>query len=132
MKIILCIFAILFGGFIFFGGVSTLTSSNVTCGGQTMSQGDNCVQYANGVQTGTLDYTSQQNSNQGGAVFMLIFGPLVALLGVVLLFFQIMRMKSDAQAERLARQAYAERLAQRARTRPTSPQPPTPEKDARP
>src|SRR5690349_4415170 len=86
-SIIYGILGIIIGIVLFFAAIGTLSNpGQVTCGGQTMSEGDVCDHYRNGVQTGTSDYKQEKQSNQNGAIFMLILGPLMVIGSAFMLF----------------------------------------------
>jgi hypothetical protein len=87
-KIVYGVLPLIVGLILLFVGVGSLSSSNVTCGSETMSQGDTCDQYTNGVQSGANNYAQQQQSNQGGGIFMIIFGLGMALFGGFIIFLR--------------------------------------------
>jgi hypothetical protein len=85
-NVIYGILAIIIGIVLFGAGINMmLHPGEVTCGGQTMSQGDICRQTRNGVQTGTRDYTQQKQNNQTTSIVMIVFGPLMAIGGFFML-----------------------------------------------
>jgi hypothetical protein len=85
-SVIYGVLGIIIGIVLFFAAISTLSNpGQVTCGGQTMSQGDTCEHYRNGVQTGTSDYEQEKQNNQNGGIFMVILGPLMVIGSIFLL-----------------------------------------------
>lgn len=80
------VLGIIIGGILFFGGISTLSNpGTVTCGGETMSQGDTCVQINGDSSTVSNDYNQQQQSNNTTGIFLFIFGPLILVGSLFLL-----------------------------------------------
>jgi len=86
-NIVYGVLCLIIGGFMFFGSIGILSQPNtVSCGDQTMSQGDTCEQFSNGSYTGSRDYAQQQQSNQTTGIFALVFGLLFVVGGIFLLF----------------------------------------------
>lgn len=85
-NIVSGIFCIILGGVLFIASIGTLSQPNtVACGGQTMSQGDTCVEINNDSSSVSRDYDQQQQSNQGGAVFGIIGSLVFLALGIFML-----------------------------------------------
>ena len=56
--------------------------NNVTCDGQTMSAGDQCIETTNGVQTGVNDIDQQRQSQQTGRIVEIVFAVLFFGAGI--------------------------------------------------
>lgn len=69
---------------LFIGGVSMLTSSEVTCGGRTMHQGQQCDHVSRSGSTSTNDYGTEKSNGHNSGIFLLILGPLLAVGGAVM------------------------------------------------
>jgi hypothetical protein len=67
---------------LFIGGIASSGEGEVKCGGQTMSPGDTCRTTSRGGST-ERSYGEQKSQNGREAVLMMIFGPIVAIGGLV-------------------------------------------------
>jgi len=76
-KIFSIILFLVMGLFLFGFGVAMLIEDDVSCGGKVMSEGDECVQYKDGVEVGTNSLAEQRASDQrygyGGLVVGVAF-----------------------------------------------------------
>ncbi|MFI2231734.1 hypothetical protein [Nocardia testacea] len=61
------------------GGVVTLTTDEVRCGGEVMSVGDRCEETSSGSST-TRDYDDQESDNKAGGWIMIGFGSVILLV----------------------------------------------------
>ncbi|HEU5379297.1 MAG TPA: hypothetical protein VFV38_28070 [Ktedonobacteraceae bacterium] len=93
------IFCIILGGLFIIVGIGTLSQPNtVTCGDQTMSQGDTCEQFSGGSYDGSRDYDQQQQSNQGTAVAEILGGLLFLAGGIFVLLLRSSTPRPDASS----------------------------------
>ncbi|GAA1779728.1 hypothetical protein [Actinomadura chokoriensis] len=83
-SIVYGIVGIVIGVGLFIGGVASSGDDEVKCGGRTMSPGDTCRTVGNGSST-ERSYEEQKSQNGREAVLMMIFGPVVAIGGLVFL-----------------------------------------------
>ncbi|CND89531.1 Uncharacterised protein [Mycobacterium tuberculosis] len=83
-SIVYGVLGLVIGIGLFIGGVASSGAGEVKCGGQTMSPGDTCRTVSNGGST-ERSYAEQKSQNGREAVLMMIFGPLVAIGGLVFL-----------------------------------------------
>ncbi|TDC09291.1 hypothetical protein, partial [Actinomadura bangladeshensis] len=83
-SIVYGIVGIVIGVGLFIGGIASSGDDEVKCGGQTMSPGDTCRTVSNGSST-ERSYEEQKSQNGREAVLMMIFGPVVAIGGLVFL-----------------------------------------------
>lgn len=85
-NIVSGVFCIILGGALLVAGIGTLSQPNaVTCDGQTMSQGDTCVEMSNDSSDVSRDYALLLLSNQGGVAFEIIGGLVFLVVGIFLL-----------------------------------------------
>lgn len=83
-SIVYGIVGIVIGVGLFIGGIASSGDDGVKCGGQTMAPGDTCRTVGNGSST-ERSYEEQKSQNGREAVLMMIFGPVVAIGGLVFL-----------------------------------------------
>jgi beta-lactamase regulating signal transducer with metallopeptidase domain len=72
----------------------TTDPNNVTCDGQTMSAGDQCIHTVNGVQTSVEDIDQQRQSQQNDRIFEIIGAVLCFAVGA----FIVMRLTKTRAA----------------------------------
>ncbi|MBP2475270.1 putative membrane protein [Crossiella equi] len=101
MKLVKWILMCVVGVILFFVGFSERNSTEVTCGSQVMSPGDQCTTTRKGRST-TRSYAEQRDSDKAGGLAMMFIGPgLVALGGF--LAFREKKKQNKAMAEATAR-----------------------------
>lgn len=84
-KALLVGFFYMIGVVLLFTGMGTFSQPNaVTCGDQTMSQGDICMESGN--INVVNDYNQQQQSNQSGGGGQIIVGLCFLSFGILILF----------------------------------------------
>ena len=80
-KIFSIVVYFLLGIFLFGFGVVMLTENEVSCGNQVMSEGDECVEYKDGVKVGTNSLADQRASDQRNGYIGLAIGAAFVAVG---------------------------------------------------
>ena len=73
-KIFTIVLYFVMGMFLLGFGVVMLTENEVSCGGQVMTQGDECVQYKDGVKVGTNSLADQKASDRNYGIGGIVVG----------------------------------------------------------
>ncbi|MVU76538.1 hypothetical protein GPX89_04685 [Nocardia sp. ET3-3] len=91
MRIIRPIFAVVLGIFLIFVGMNQLNKTDVTCGGQIMTEGDQCRETKHGATTAVRDYNAQKSDNTTTGWGGIGLGALFLIGGGVLLVSRLNR-----------------------------------------
>ncbi|MCB9441577.1 MAG: hypothetical protein H6523_15175 [Mycolicibacterium sp.] len=83
-NIIYGIIGIMMGIGLFIGGISSLGSSEVTCGDKTMHQGQQCTHISRAGSTLHNDYDTEKSNGRNGDIFMLVAGPFMIIVGAAI------------------------------------------------
>lgn len=71
------------GAFMIYGGIHELTTNDVSCGGSTMTQSQECVHYStHSGSSSTNDYAAEQRSNRTTGIVLLLAGVPIFAIGI--------------------------------------------------